>query len=107
MLAQADCIIGHNIIGYDIPAIKKLYPKWKTKATLIDTIVIAKVAYPDIKSSDYGRFRAGKLPGQLIGKHKFEAWGYRLGEFKGGSTASKMSRSPSFTRINMVLTLEL
>jgi len=84
MLAEADVICGHNIIDYDIPVIKKLYPRWSTKALIIDTMVIARAVYPDIKSIDYGLFRAGKLPGQLIGRHSLEAWGYRLGEFKGG-----------------------
>lgn len=31
-LYNADRIVGHNIISYDIPAIKKLYPKWKCKS---------------------------------------------------------------------------
>lgn len=99
MLEEADAIIGHNIIGYDNHAIKllsgplstleqvriiqKLYPSWNPKGEIIDTLVIARVAQPDIKSSDFGRFRAGKLPGKLIGSYSLKAWGYRLGEYKG------------------------
>ena len=26
LLEEADCIVGHNIINYDIPVIQKLYP---------------------------------------------------------------------------------
>lgn len=82
MLANADGVIcGHNVVDYDIPVIKKLFPRWSTKAKIIDTMVIARAAYPDIKSIDYGLFRQGKLPGQLIGRHSLESWGYRLGEF--------------------------
>ena len=83
MLAEADKICGHNIIGYDIPCFKLLYPGWGTKAEIIDTLVISRVAQPDIKSTDFGRFRAGKLPGKLIGSYNLESWGYRMGEFKG------------------------
>ena len=28
LLSQADMIIGHNIICFDIPLIRKLYPEW-------------------------------------------------------------------------------
>ena len=28
-LESADEIIGHNVIGFDIPAIQKLYPVWQ------------------------------------------------------------------------------
>lgn len=39
-LYNADKIIGHNIISFDIPAIQKLYPKWKYKA-LDDTFILS------------------------------------------------------------------
>ena len=29
-LEEADLLIGHNIVGFDIPAIKKVYPNFKT-----------------------------------------------------------------------------
>lgn len=42
-LKKADVIIGHNIIGYDLPVIKKLYPSFKLKPTckIIDTMLMA------------------------------------------------------------------
>ena len=83
MLMEADGILGHNIIGYDVPCLKLLYPWFKPKGKIIDTLVISRVAHPDIKSTDYGRYRAGKLPGKLIGSYSLKAWGYRLGEYKG------------------------
>lgn len=82
-LARADKICGHNIIDFDIPAIKKVYPEWETNAEVWDTLVWSRLLYPDIGDGDYARFREGVLPGQLIGRHSLEAWGYRLGEFKG------------------------
>jgi len=82
-LREAKCIIGHNIIGFDIQVIKKLFPKWKFTGKLIDTYVWAACAFPDIKSIDFGLFNKGILPGSLIGKHTLESYGYRLGVYKG------------------------
>ena len=82
-LAKANTIIGHNIISFDIPVIQKLYPSWSTSATIVDTLVLARMIYSNIKGSDFGRFSRGELPGNLIGTHKLEAYGYRLGLMKG------------------------
>lgn len=82
-LSEADCIIGHNIINYDIPVIKKLYPNQWNHKKVLDTLVLAKLAYPDIKEGDFKRFKEGKLPGKFIGSHSLESYGYRLGEYKG------------------------
>lgn len=82
-LAKADSICGHNIIGFDIPAIQRLYPGWKPPAEVVDTLVWARLVYPDVKNVDYVLFRRGAIPGQLIGRHSLEAWGYRIGELKG------------------------
>lgn len=84
-LAGADLICGHNVIGYDIPVIKKLYPEiWaEFKGKVRDTLVMARVTYPDIGSGDFARYRGGLLPAKLIGSYSLEAWGYRMGHFKG------------------------
>ena len=44
-LYQADKIVGHNIISYDIPAIKKLYPRWKYKS-YDDTFILSCLIRP-------------------------------------------------------------
>lgn len=82
MLESADTIIGHNIVQFDIPAIRKIYKKFKHKM-VFDTMVAAQLLYPDIGKTDYKRVIAGKLPGKLKGSHSLEAYGYRLGEYKG------------------------
>ena len=28
LLAEAELLVGHNVIRFDVPAIRKLYPKW-------------------------------------------------------------------------------
>lgn len=83
MLQDADEICGHNILLFDIPAIKKVYPWFQPKGDVRDTLVQTRFVYSDIKLGDYARFRQGKLPGGLIGSHALKAWGYRLGEYKG------------------------
>jgi DNA polymerase III epsilon subunit-like protein len=82
-LSKADAIVGHNIISFDLPAIKKVFPDWTFQGEVLDTLVWARLVFPDIRDSDFGRFKKGMLPGQLIGSHSLEAWGYRLGVLKG------------------------
>ena len=94
-ISKADILIGHNLLGYDIPVIKKLYPKWSSNARIYDTLIAAKYAFPDIKERDFSRLRKiiskpQKMRTQedrdklkLIGRHSLEAYGDRLGEKKG------------------------
>ena len=42
LLSEAELIIGHNIIKYDIPVLKKLYG-FKTKAKVFDTLVATRL----------------------------------------------------------------
>jgi hypothetical protein len=81
MLEDAECIIGHNIIGYDIPVLKHLYP-WFTAPPAIDTLVISRVIHSDILAVDNKR-QWKTMPVQLYGRHSLEAYGHRLGEYKG------------------------
>lgn len=84
MLEEADRLIGHNIVPFDVPVVEHLYPKFKRPANILDTLVLSRICYPDIKNTtDFDLFRKGVLPGKLIGRHSLEAWGYRLGLRKG------------------------
>ena len=113
LYAEADVLIGHNIIGFDVPLIQKLYGV-TTKARLVDTMVLGRMAFPDIKALDFPLAKAWKrwreakeawdakreaalaipptadpgefpypppkeFPGNFVGAHSLEAWGYRLG----------------------------
>jgi len=82
-LHNADEIIGHNIIGFDITAIQKIFPKFNPKGSIIDTYVWSACVFPNIKDWDYKLYRKGILPASLIGKYSLESWGYRLGILKG------------------------
>jgi len=81
-LEEADTIVGHNIIGYDIPAIKKVYPWFEPKGTIVDTLVLSRTLHADMKDIDTKRTWKG-MPLQMYGRHSLEAYGYRLGEHKG------------------------
>lgn len=92
-LSQATKLIGHNIIGYDIPVLRKLYPDLPLTDNVEDTMILTRFLFGDIKDRDFTERerdikadRAPKLPGNLIGTHKLEAWGYRLGQMKGDYT---------------------
>jgi len=94
-LQDAKVLIGHNIIDFDIRAIKKLFPRWTTKAELYDTLIAAKIGFPDIKHRDFRKLRRvmnksindrTELEKKMmanIGKHSLEAYGLRLGLHKG------------------------
>ena len=81
MLEDAESIIGHNIIGYDIAVLQHLYP-WFTAPPAIDTLVLSRVLHSDILAIDQTR-KWKHMPLQLYGRHSLEAYGYRLGEYKG------------------------
>lgn len=82
LLSEATTLIGHNIQGYDLAVLEKLYG-FKSNAKIRDTLICTRVIWPDIKEKDFILWKAGTLPGKLIGLHSLKAWGYRLGELKG------------------------
>lgn len=80
-------LIGHNVIKYDIPVLQKLYPWFVVpKDRVIDTLVLARLVYANIKEHDVKLMASGKLPKKLYGSHSLEAWGNRLGNYKGDYT---------------------
>lgn len=82
MLEEAETIIGHNIIGYDIPVIQKFYGFFQPPRTL-DTLLLSRLYHPNIREIDANRNWA-HMPLHLRGRHSLESYGYRLGEYKGG-----------------------
>lgn len=80
-------ICGHNIIKFDLPALQKVFPWFhvprEKRYLIVDTLVLSRLIYPNVEDWDYSLFRKGAIPGKLIGTHKLEAWGYRLGVLKG------------------------
>jgi DNA polymerase I len=83
-VTEGATLAGHNVIGYDIPVIRKLYPWFDVpEDKVFDTMVFARLKHADTSEMD-GKLKVqGRLPGKLYGSHSLEAWGYRLGEMKG------------------------
>ena len=88
MLDDAEQIVGHNIINYDIPAIKKMYGFFEPQGEVIDTLVLSRLYHPNMLELDK-KHNWKYMPLQLYGRHSLESYGYRLGEYKGdyGKTA--------------------
>lgn len=82
-------IVGHNFIKYDIPALDKLKRQYFGKRLniprkrVLDTLVLVRLVYSNVRDRDAGLLRSGILPGKMFGSHSLEAWGYRMGEMKG------------------------
>ena len=83
-LECADEIIGHNVIGFDIPAIQKLFPDWKPKGKVTDTLVLSRLIKADLLTDDSMRVKhpEGFLK-RFYGSHSLKAWGMRMGNLKG------------------------
>ena len=75
-LQSADKLIGHNIIGFDIPVINKLTGVDLSSKKLVDTLVLSRLFNPVRE-----------------GNHGLESWGFRLdmpkGDFKDFSNLSQ------------------
>ena len=81
-LEVADVLVGHNIIGFDIPIIKRLYPWFNPRGTIVDTLLLSRLYHPNLLDIDQ-KHNWKHMPLQFYGKHSLEAYGYRLGEYKG------------------------
>ena len=84
LLLNSECIVGHNIINYDIPVLDKLFG-FPYKGEVYDTLVMARLMFSNQKELDFTLSEQGRcpVPDRLRGSHSLEAWGYRLGLHKG------------------------
>ena len=82
LLETADIICGHNVISYDIPVLKKVYPWFEPTALVVDTLLLSRLYHNNILDIDR-KHNWDHMPPQLYGRHSLESYGYRLGEYKG------------------------
>lgn len=80
---DADVLIGHNIMAFDIPALRKLIG-FIPKAQIKDTLVMSRLCFPDLRNDEFRLINDG-FPKELVGSHSLRAWGHRLGLLKGES----------------------
>jgi len=64
-LNEADTLIGHNILSYDIPVIEKLYGVDLSNKDIEDTLVMSRLFNPIRENG-----------------HSLKTWGYRVNFFK-------------------------
>lgn len=82
-LAEADLLVGHNIVNYDLEVIRAIYPWWDdSKIELCDTLILSRLFFPHVLGIDY-KLRKKGMPMKLYGRHSLEAWGWRLEYHKG------------------------
>ena len=86
---NTDLLIGHNILNYDIPMIKKFYGIDLIKEIgidkICDTYILSQLLYPDRqlpKGCPTSIYNPITRRSKIIGPHGLEAWGYRVGHKK-------------------------
>lgn len=101
-LSQADILVGHNAIAYDLAVLAKIYG-WEPRpgARVIDTLITSQTLFGGIEDDD------AKKPQK---PHALEAWGHRLHQPKSsykGSWAAYTQAMGQYCRQDTVTTLAL
>ena len=74
ILSKADKLIGHNIIGFDIPVIKKLTGINLSNKKIIDTLVLSRLFNP-VREGGHGLERWGQtLKSNKIDFHNYSRY---------------------------------
>ena len=82
-LARAHVLIGHNVLFFDLPVIRKLYPFYTFKAArIIDTLICTRLIWPKEKLYELDEEQYTEVPKGLRGSASLKAWGYRLADYK-------------------------
>ena len=81
-LERADIRVAHNGQDFDERAIRRVYPWWSPKAgsRLLDTLLLSRLIYPDIHKNGPNGHKLFPFEKRM---HGLEAWGKRLGRYKG------------------------
>ena len=93
-LQTADKIVGHNILKFDLPAIKKVYPEFEYNNEIVDTLVCSRLIWADIKQNDFKFAQKSDFPMKMVGRHSLASWGFRMGILKTEFETDWVSWSP-------------
>lgn len=79
LMQEADLLIGHNIIKFDLPALKKVYPRLEiaAKTSYFDTLIASRLFWPELEPVDHAKW--SHIEPKYKGRHSLAAWGERLG----------------------------
>lgn len=80
LLEAADIIIGHSFLQFDLKWLGLLRDAKIAPEKVRDTLIGSRLLFPDLRDADAAN---KNMPTKLYGKHSLEAWGYRLGHYKG------------------------
>lgn len=100
-----DKFVFHNGLGFDVPVVNRLLGNVIPEQDVIDTLVVSRLVNYDVKVED-DIIRKNLLakhkkqavveklfPNRMVGRHSLQAWGCRLGEYKGSfNDFSKLSQ---------------
>jgi DNA polymerase I-like protein with 3'-5' exonuclease and polymerase domains len=77
-IREAKLLVGHNIIKFDLPAIRKIYPGFQLRpdVSFYDTLVVSRVMWPELEPIDSSKF--SHIEKKYFGRHSLAAWGERL-----------------------------
>jgi DNA polymerase I-like protein with 3'-5' exonuclease and polymerase domains len=92
-IAGLDVVIGHNIIAYDLPVLQRLYGPVEMKAKVFDTLVAARLLWPDAKHHPYkgNSLECLGIPAgcpKMQGPEQWEVWTQEMEDYCIGDTAT-------------------
>ena len=83
-LLADNLVVGHNVIKYDLPVLKRLYNYSHNPELVHDTLCLSRLIYPDIANSvDFKLLANNHIDKSVVGRHSLKAWGQRLKFYKG------------------------
>ena len=74
LLKKATLLVGHSILGFDLPALERVFG-FKYNGAVLDTLLCSRLIWTNRTDLDY---QYKQLPPKLYGRHSLESWGYRL-----------------------------
>jgi DNA polymerase I-like protein with 3'-5' exonuclease and polymerase domains len=82
IISNADLLVFHNGIKFDLPALKKIYPSFKLKnsCAFYDTLIASRLFWPELDGVDHAKW--SHIAPKYVGRHSLAAWGERLGVAK-------------------------
>ena len=71
-LEMADNIVGHNIVGFDLPIIKSIFGCFNPTGNIVDTLLLSRLYHPNLLDID--KRQAWKdMPTNMYGRHSLES----------------------------------
>ena len=82
LMQEADLLIGHNLIKFDLPALKKVHPRLdiSKQTNYFDTLIASRLFWPELEPVDHAKW--SHIEPKYRGRHSLAAWGERLGVAK-------------------------